>query len=38
MSRVVVTDYIFPGLTLERAAAGADFQAFQGRSAEEVAA
>lgn len=37
MSRVVVTDYTFPDLAQERAAAGADFAAFQCRTAEEVA-
>ncbi len=38
MSRVVVTDYTFPDLAQEQAAAGADFAAFQCRSAEDVAA
>ncbi len=38
MSRVVVTDYTFPDLAQERAAAGAGFAAHQCRSAEEVAA
>ena len=38
MSRVVVTDYTFPDLAQEQAAAGADFQAFQCRTAEDVAA
>ena len=37
MSRVVVTDYTFPDLAQERAAAGADFAAFQCRTAEDVA-
>ena len=40
MSRVVVTDYTFPTLTQEEAAArdgGADFAAFQCKSADEVA-
>ena len=40
MSRVVVTDYTFPTLTQEEAAAregGADFAAFQCKSAEDVA-
>ena len=37
MSRVVVTDYTFPDLAQERAAAGVDFAAFQCRTAEEVA-
>ncbi len=36
--RVVVTDYTFPTLDQERTAAGADFAAFQCRSAEDVAA
>ena len=36
--KVVVTDYTFPTLDQERAAAGADFAAFQCRSAEDVAA
>lgn len=35
--RVVVTDYTFPSLDQERAAAGADFAPFQCRSAEDVA-
>jgi len=34
--RVVVTDYTFPSLDQERAAAGTDFAAFQCRTAEEV--
>ena len=38
MSLVVVTDYTFPDLHQEAAAAGADFGAHQCRSAEEVAA
>ena len=38
MSRVVVTDYTFPDLAQERAAAGAGFAAHQCRNAEEVAA
>ncbi len=38
MSRVVVTDYTFPDLAQEQAAAGADFAAHQCRSAEDVAA
>ena len=38
MSRVVVTDYTFPDLAQEAAAAGADFAAFQCRSAEDVTA
>jgi D-3-phosphoglycerate dehydrogenase len=38
MSRVVVTDYTFPDLKQEQAAAGADFAAFQCRTAEDVAA
>jgi D-3-phosphoglycerate dehydrogenase len=38
MSRVVVTDYTFPDLAQERAAAGADFAAFQCKSAEDVTA
>jgi D-3-phosphoglycerate dehydrogenase len=38
MSRVVVTDYTFPTLTQEQAAAGADFTAHQCRTAEDVAA
>ncbi len=38
MSRVVVTDYTFPSLAQEQAAAGADFAAHQCRSAEAVAA
>ncbi len=38
MSRVVVTDYTFPDLAQEKAAAGADFAAFQCRSAEDVTA
>lgn len=38
MSRVVVTDYTFPDLMQEQAAAGADFAAFQCRTAEDVAA
>ena len=38
MSRVVVTDYTFPDLAQEQAAAGADFAAFQCRTAEDVAA
>lgn len=38
MSRVVVTDYTFPDLAQEQAAAGADFAAFQCRTAEEVTA
>ena len=38
MSRVVVTDYTFPDLKQEQAAAGPDFAAFQCRTAEEVAA
>ena len=37
MSRVVVTDYTFPDLAQEQAAAGADFAAFQCRTAEDVA-
>ncbi len=37
MSRVVVTDYTFPDLAQERAAAGADFAAHQCRTAEDVA-
>ncbi len=37
MSRVVVTDYTFPDLAQEQAAAGADFAAFQCRSAQDVA-
>ena len=37
MSRVVVTDYTFPDLAQEQAAAGVDFAAFQCRTAEEVA-
>ncbi|MBC7736259.1 MAG: C-terminal binding protein [Candidatus Saccharibacteria bacterium] len=36
--RVVVTDYTFPTLDQEQAAAGPDFAAFQCRSAEDVAA
>ena len=36
--KVVVTDYTFPTLDQEQAAAGADFAAFQCRSAEDVAA
>ncbi|MBC7476623.1 MAG: C-terminal binding protein [Pseudorhodobacter sp.] len=36
--RVVVTDYTFPTLDQERAAAGTDFAAFQCRTAEDVAA
>lgn len=36
--RVVVTDYTFPTLDLERAAAGPDFAAFQCRTAQDVAA
>ena len=38
MSRVVVTDYTFPTLTQEQAAAGPDFSAHQCRTAEDVAA
>ena len=38
MSRVVVTDYTFPTLTQEQAAAGADFAAHQCRTAQDVAA
>ncbi len=38
MSRVVVTDYTFPSLAQEQAAAGADFAAHQCRTAQEVAA
>ena len=38
MSRVVVTDYTFPDLAQEAAAAGADFAAFQCRTADEVTA
>jgi D-3-phosphoglycerate dehydrogenase / 2-oxoglutarate reductase len=38
MSRVVVTDYTFPDLAQEQAAAGADFAAHQCRSAADVAA
>ncbi|MEO6298745.1 MAG: C-terminal binding protein [Paracoccaceae bacterium] len=38
MSRVVVTDYTFPDLAQEQAAAGADFAAFQCRTAEDVTA
>ena len=38
MSRVVVTDYTFPNLSQEQAAAGADFAAHQCRTAEAVAA
>jgi D-3-phosphoglycerate dehydrogenase / 2-oxoglutarate reductase len=38
MSRVVVTDYTFPDLAQEQAAAGADFAAFQCRTAGDVAA
>ena len=38
MSRVVVTDYTFPDLAQEQAAAGADFAAFQCRTAAEVTA
>ena len=38
MSRVVVTDYTFPDLVQEQAAAGADFAAHQCRTAEDVAA
>lgn len=38
MSRVVVTDYTFPDLVQEAAAAGDDFAAFQCRTAEDVAA
>ena len=38
MSRVVVTDYTFPDLAQEQAAAGADFAAHQCRTAEDVAA
>ena len=37
MSRVVVTDYTFPDLAQEQAAAGVDFAAFQCRTAEDVA-
>ena len=37
MSRVVVTDYTFPSLTQEQAAAGQDFAAHQCRTAEDVA-
>ena len=37
MSRVVVTDYTFPDLAQERAVSGADFAAFQCRTAEDVA-
>ena len=38
MSRVVVTDYTFPDLAQEQAAAGADFAAHQCRTAQDVAA
>jgi D-3-phosphoglycerate dehydrogenase len=38
MSRVVVTDYTFPTLMQEQAAAGTDFSAHQCRTAEDVAA
>ena len=38
MSRVGVADYTFPDLAQEQAAAGNDFQAFQCRTAEDVAA
>lgn len=38
MSRVVVTDYTFPSLAQEQAAAGADFAAHQCRTAQDVAA
>ena len=38
MSRVGVTDYTFADLAQEQAAAGADFLAFQCRTAEDVAA
>ena len=37
MSRVVVTDYTFPDLAQEQAAAGPDFAAHQCRTAEDVA-
>lgn len=38
MSRVVVTDYTFPSLAQEQAAAGDDFASHQCRTAQDVAA